>query len=685
MSTENTANNKNRIPAACGNCHERKVRCDAHKRGFPCSNCISSQRLNCRKHEKRRKFHPRPLGSFVPIRAIGAESIHESTTPATSNESRGASQEFLDQKETTDRSVLRGTRVTYVGKDVSNLNFLVRQREGEVNAQAFHFSSDDIASQFNTHLQLDHIPREAFRLPEKSLADNLIEAYFTHINPWTPIVDEDTFMSQYQKQDPTDPPSLLLFQAILLVGAHVSQERPIRDTLKATFFRRAKMLFDGRLEKNRDFVVQAALLLTWHSDGVDDVAANSYNVTPQEVLSLLSNILVLANTDTPAMQWFWVGIASRTAIGIGMCSDPGPLNGRPHHPDMHTFRRIWWVLFQFDVTVALLYGRPQAINLDDCDVKPLCASDFKGCGPNVQIDHVIKRTELCILISRIVKERFGLRVSKDERKVALGNADIALADWCLNLPDSLQMRSTEMNIWTSSLHLTYSNFLILLHRPHPRAKERSENYGPNDSDICGTAANTITNIFESLRSRDMIKYLWISDINALFTAMVQVSVELRFSNPVLAINALRRFDSSLAFLSKLAEYWTNAEAYIRIFQESSHLQHGIRHEQGLWQNTRPTSSNNDIHDLQIGQSFQSGNLDPEVLATSAGAVIGSAQALKDNLDDGDSWKDLFPPSDTATDSLLFPNDLPVQSEWRDIYWQEPGISESFGDGFWGWQ
>ena len=74
----------------------------------------------------------------------------------------------------------------------------------------------------------------------------------------------------------------------------------------------------------------------------------------------------------------------------------------------------------------------------------------------------------------------------------------------------------------------------------------------------------------------MIKYLWISDTNAIFTAMVQVSMELRFSNPVLAINALRRFDFSLFSLRKLAEYWIYAESILRIFEESSHVQHGIR-------------------------------------------------------------------------------------------------------------
>ena len=333
-----TNNNKSRIPAACSNCHDRKVRCDAHKRGFPCSNCVSSQRLNCRRHEKRRRPLARSPGSFVPIRALPtSESSRGLTTAPSTTDGRGSRQdEFLEEKDTSDRSILRGLRVTYVGKDVSNLNFLVRQRDGARNETAFHFSSDEIASRFNPHSQSDRIPKEACGLPDQTLADELVNAYFTHVNPGYPVVDEDNFLRLYRKKDPKDPPSLLLLQAILLVGAHISKERPERDALKTTFFRRAKMLFDGRLEKNRDFVVQAALLLTWHSDGADDVVVNA---------------------------WFWVGVAARTAIGIGMHSDiqtAGPMHNLTH-PDAYTFRRIWWILFQYDVTVALLYGRPQAM------------------------------------------------------------------------------------------------------------------------------------------------------------------------------------------------------------------------------------------------------------------------------------------------------------------------------------
>ncbi|EZF74916.1 hypothetical protein H105_03416 [Trichophyton soudanense CBS 452.61] len=619
---------KRKRPAACVHCHQRKVRCDARTVGVPCSNCRTAGKLDCRIHEKKKRTASRSLRHPVPIRCapfpesdephaqaalsnppmpdshhttmsildISAQHQHqqqqqqhhhhqqqqqqqqqqhrqqqhhetqleqdrdqkEGSYPAGSvmdyrdispdeeeSSERDKQLAKLIDDESTHRKIQKNVRVIYVGQDVSNLNFLLRQQHVDRDDEVYHFATNEISHKY-IECGFEQVPRDAFVLPEPALADELVDAYFKHVNPGFPILAEDIFMAQYKGRDSSDAPSLLILQAVLLAGAHVSRPRPMRDTLKAAFFRRAKLLFEARVERNRDIMVQAALLLTWYSDPVDDdVAANAH---------------------------YWVGVAARIATGLGMHRNSGSSIFVPH--DKRMWRRAWWILVQFDVMVSLQYGRPQAINLDDCDVEPLREADFEGCGNNIQKDYVIQFTELCCMISFIVRERFGLRIAPERRKSILSEADKALANWSIKLPDTVRMSTSDMHAWPALLHLTYNNFLILLHRPHPRAS--ADSYAHNDAEICSAAAGVIVSIFEELREKDRVKYLWSSAVNTLFTAMIQIRVELRFSNPVLAINALRRFDSTLVSLRALAEYWHNAESILHLFESSKRLKYDMQ-------------------------------------------------------------------------------------------------------------
>ena len=215
-------------------------------------------------------------------------------------------------------------------------------------------------------------------------------------------------------------------------------------------------------------------------------------------------------------------------------------------------------------------------NLDDSDVSPLTLADFENCGPHVQSEFVIHFTELCTMISYLIRDRFGLRATDERRKAVLQEADESLANWSLKLPDNLRLRASDMDPWSAMLHLTYNNFLILLHRPHPRASAYSDDYGPHDAEICSAAASVIASIFEELRLHDRLRFLWYTGVHTLFTAMIQVRVELRFSNPVLAINALRRFDSATYSLRELAAYWVHAGTILRLFEDSKRLKEDLR-------------------------------------------------------------------------------------------------------------
>lgn len=363
--------------------------------------------------------------------------------------------EMLSQEDIDHRIMQRGVRVTFVGEEFSNINYLVRHRAR--NHDVYHFPSNQFPRQSTGHY-LDRIPSEAFVLPSAPVVEELLSQYFKHVNPGFPILDEELFMGQFRGRDPKDPPSLLVLQAALMVGAHVSKKNPERDHLKALFFRRAKLLFDARFEWNGDGMIQAALLMTWHSEGVEDVAANSYH---------------------------WVGMAVRTAFGLGMHRDCSP-STLVHH-DKRIWRRLWWIIFQFDVMLAISYGRPMAINLDDTDVPSLTRADFEGSVVSLTpeekeagIDYVIHHTQLCHIMAKVTRERYGPRVSPKDRKDALVKADHLLAEWQISLPPGLRHGSAYRSTWSAMLHISYSNFSILLHRPSPSSAGSDIHVGPED-------------------------------------------------------------------------------------------------------------------------------------------------------------------------------------------------------------
>lgn len=352
-------------------------------------------------------------------------------------------------------------------------------------------------------------------------------------------------------------------------------------------------------------------------------------------------------------------------------------------------------------------------NLEDSDVSPLTLSDFEGCGSRVQSEYVIHFSELCTMISYIVRERFGLRVSAERRKAALQEADETLANWSLKLPDNLRLRASDMDPWSAMLHLTYNNFLILLHRPHPRASAYSDDYGPHDAEICSAAAGVIASIFEELRLNDRLKFLWYSGVHTLFTAMIQVRVELRFSNPVLAINALRRFDSASYSLRELASYWSHANTILRLFEDSRRLQEDLRvaTSQGprRFNSTRDSIPKNDAPQpppsnpiIQPSQpetalpyevpTPESPHLPTSTISPSQNQPfdnwIPSANlAPVDPLDQPRElldWRQLF--SFTDPEQAVLPmamEGLPeLEDEWRQIYWQDTPMSDLLQDGGW---
>lgn len=224
-------------------------------------------------------------------------------------------------------------RVTYVGNELSNLNYLTRQRA--LNHHVYHYACDNpyvprVYKNAQPPEASGLIPKDAFVLPPKHISDVLVGAFFESIYPTFPVIDKQKFLDLYHKSQKA--PSLLLLQAVCLAGSYATKVFKNHQELKSALFRRAKALLEGRYEEDRVEMVQAALLLTWFSDGGDDVCANA---------------------------WWWIGIAARSAIGLGMHRDVAP--STMTDADQKEWRKTWWCLVQFDCMVSLYYGRPSSM------------------------------------------------------------------------------------------------------------------------------------------------------------------------------------------------------------------------------------------------------------------------------------------------------------------------------------
>ncbi|KAF9875474.1 acetamidase regulatory protein [Colletotrichum karsti] len=555
----------------CSSPVPRKVKCDIlEKGGAPCSKCQANNVPDCRIYEKKKtRFSARTaLNSHVPIQprstsqsatapATPAASspwadVTASSAPRPSSASDATARagddatrnmaDFLNRQDAEYPEITRCGRLFFIGTEFSNLHYLVRQRSKRPDPRVLHFGSHPLAP------KVPAVPAEVLELPPKALADELIKTYFVHVNRGLPIIDEEDFMKIYNGSEHTGhfprcrpqcrPISLLLLNAIFFVGARVLD--PVREEIKAlrpVFFRRTKALFDSRFEQHRETYLQASLLLTWQCDDLEDIVSNT---------------------------WHWVGVATRTAFGMGMHRDarPSSLNAM----DKRLWVRLWWILFQFDVLGS-------ASNLDESDVPELEEHHFEGI-TDPEHEFTIQQTRLCIIVSSAMKKRVALRSTPADRAAATAEADTALAELITNLPERLQHSRSDPDPWQAIFHLTYNNFLILLHRPspnrdHPEGQADAPAPAPaadTDLSICCDAAITICSIFESLRKRNLLTKIWIPSIHMLFTALVHVSDQMKSDNPLIAAKSKRLFDSLILTLHALKGQWLYAQSLLALFE-----------------------------------------------------------------------------------------------------------------------
>ncbi|KAI1063796.1 hypothetical protein LB506_005405 [Fusarium annulatum] len=375
---------------------------------------------------------------------------------------------------------------------------------------------------------------EVSSFPAQEVRDALVQAYFDHIHPFLPIVSKPEFLTRYRTPD--NPPPLLLFQSVLMAGAHACPHPLVatdRHAVQNRLFRRASMLYHMRHESDRMHLLQAAALFTWHIGDGDTVAGG---------------------------PWYWAGIAVRIGTGLGAHRRSSQLPAT----EMAQYRRCWWSAFFCEVFSSLETGRPCAVRAEDIDQLPLQQEDITDTPSNdptiaesgVSPDFLNHLVDLAYIGLDVI----ALNAPARDRLIDVASIDARLGLWSLR--SGISTVAEDDDSWTCHLRMHYNLLLLHLHRNLPEQSSQS---------ICSAAAQAIVTSLEKLTARDELRQCHFTSVSAVTAAGIQFAGEIRAAVAsqtfLVAINALERLSRLLRSTILLARHWPNAEAVHSVFEE----------------------------------------------------------------------------------------------------------------------
>ncbi|CAE6394799.1 unnamed protein product [Rhizoctonia solani] len=374
---------RTRVSYSCSECHRRKQKCD---RQVPCSHCIAR-----RVPELCKNYTPGKGEGDLNLRIARLEQIIEMALPHISaSVSISSSGEIVSPQQgqhsfsrsaspsnDTDEGITTGATLDIAGGTLQSGKWYGTSALGSVNVapileQLQHngistgrpTTLDDIqqptaAEKLKSLVQECGVPPHKLAelvqdLPPKSVADTLVDFYFTHIN--------------YTRYPLYEPAFRVSYDSIWTNGVRVSPSDarflPLLFVVMATAARLAPEHIAGDLRTRRI----TSLRYYWSSRRTLTLAAAIQNESLELLLARLLSARFLIFDRRITECWSQLGAAVRTAHALGLHRDGAKLGLDPFQTEYR--RRIWSYLYHADRTHALLLGRPHSIQDDYTDTLP---------------------------------------------------------------------------------------------------------------------------------------------------------------------------------------------------------------------------------------------------------------------------------------------------------------------------
>ncbi|CAM1511075.1 Fc.00g085880.m01.CDS01 [Cosmosporella sp. VM-42] len=283
------------------------------------------------------------------------------------------------------------------------------------------------------------VSQEASRTPWSWMGQTLIDAYFTHIHVFVPMIDEDGFRTDYVQGRRCDAPWISLLSMVLAMGSIAST--------KADDFTHIK-------HYNR--AMEYLTIDTFGSKQLETVQA----------LALIGGYY-LHHINRPTVANAVMGATVRMATAMGLPCDGIATEGQGT-ATLGIRSRTWLSLVYLDTWNTIVMGQPSyerwstTIHTPPQEMDSSQAHDRKQ---QVAISHLIDNIHFCKIAMRIhdTLTTAGLPESHDRE-----GPDRDLADWHNGLPWLL--KSTEpcaepLYLSRCIMKWRHQNLRMLLHRP----------------------------------------------------------------------------------------------------------------------------------------------------------------------------------------------------------------------------
>ncbi|KAF9987405.1 hypothetical protein BGZ75_000667 [Mortierella antarctica] len=352
--------------------------------------------------------------------------------------------------------------------------------------------------------------------------DHLLELYFKHMYPFSPMFIRKTFMREYQRQRPTLH-MIMLLNAIFSAACMYSDDPTVKqDATK--YFGRAKIIMDEVAHISSLTNIQALMLMAHHRHAHGSFSGG----------------------------WLYSGMAIRMAIDMGL-----------HRQDRKSVdveqsvitNRVWSALYIYDRVSSAVGGRHISLRDDEfsvMDPSDRWIAEVIGDDPG-EPQFETEKTISCRLLwtvklSRILGKVLGTMFSivtetSDSSLAKLSATEVpqlhnTLTSWFMELPKELEYQpygpsptpDQPSSHPTALMHMIYYISLIMVHRPYLRPLRTSTidaTVVKSSRSICNSAAGNVVHILESLMLHGQL------EDSSFFTASCYMSAGMVFIHGII--------------------------------------------------------------------------------------------------------------------------------------------------------